>query len=70
MQICMGISKQYWTLSSGIGMWLSLRQMKILVKFLHLWEDYEGIPIEDYEGTSYGEYISVSHLLSNLLITT
>ena len=30
-------------------MWLSLRQMKILVKFLHLWEDYEGISIEDYE---------------------
>ena len=37
MQICMGISKLYWTLPWGIGMWLGLRQRKMLVKFLRLW---------------------------------
>lgn len=37
MQICMGISKWNWAHSSGKSMWLNLWQMKILVKFLHLW---------------------------------
>ena len=37
MQICMGISKLYWTLSSRIGMWLALRQRKMLLKFSCLW---------------------------------
>ena len=36
LQICMRISRSYWTLPSGIGMWLDLRQRKKLVKFLHL----------------------------------
>ena len=35
LQICMRISRSYWTLPSGIGMWLDLRQRKKLVKFLH-----------------------------------
>ena len=37
IQSCMGFSKLYWTLRSGIGTRLGLRQRKMLVKFSRLW---------------------------------